>query len=189
VAAIPYSQVCKGMVIVVEGRLVAVHGDLSVCPDEGTLTPRLRDLETGTVTQRRVHAEEPAVPAQLRRREMQYIYQDGDGYVFLDADTFQQTTLRREWVGDLMSYIKEAQRVPVVFHDGQPLSLEVPPTVNLAIVDAEPISAAQQRALLETGLRLPLPRSIGVGETVTIDTRREAYVGRSVTMSSSLSSQ
>jgi elongation factor P len=161
----------KGMVVVEDGQLLAVHGT----PWPTKL--RLKNLQTGAVSVRDVHEDGTATPARLDQREMQYIYQDGDGFVFMDTETFEQMTLGRDCVGYLMPYIKEAQRVPVVFHEGRPRSIELPATVELAVVETEP-AGARQRAVLETGLRLDVPRWISAGETVVIDTRSDEYVGR-----------
>ena len=69
---------------------------------------------------------------------MQYLYQDGDGYVFMDKENYDQITLGKEWVGDQILYLKENEDAKVTFHDGKPLSLELPNTVELKVIDTEP---------------------------------------------------
>jgi elongation factor P len=115
---------------------------------------------------------------------MQYIYQDGDGYVFMDSETYDQITLDREWVGDQMLYMKEGNKAHVVLHDGKPISLDLPATVELKVTDTEPsvkgaTAAAQYKpATLETGLKITVPPFVGIGEMVAVDTRTGEYLSR-----------
>src|SRR5207302_2424452 len=107
VASIEYSQVRKGMVIVGEdGQLfTVVERDLNTPGNwRAILQLKLKNLKTGSITSNRVRPQDKVEQAYLDRREMQYIYQDGDGYVFMDSENFEQITLGREWVGDLMLY-------------------------------------------------------------------------------------
>ena len=115
---------------------------------------------------------------------MQYIYQDGDGYVFMDTETYDQITLDKEWVGDQMLYLKENNKAHVVFYEGKPISLDLPATVELKVVETEPsvkgaTAAAQFKpATLETGLKITVPPFVGIGEVVAIDTRTGEYLSR-----------
>lgn len=186
-AAIPYSQVRKGMVIVGEdGQLYSVvDRDLNTPGNwRAILTLKLKNLKTGAVTPNRVKPEDKVEQAYLDQRDMQYIYQDGDGYVFMDTETFDQVTLSKEWVGDQMLFMKEGFRAKVVFYEGKPISLELPTTVDLEVTDTEPsvkgaTAAAQYKpAVLDTGLRVSVPPFIGIGDMVTVDTRTGEYLGR-----------
>src|SRR5439155_9283910 len=123
VASIEYSQVRKGMVIVGEG------GQLYTVVDRDLNTPgnwrailqlKLKNLNTGAVTINRCRPQDKVEQAYLDKREMQYLYLDGDGYVFMDSENYDQVTLNREWVGDLMLYLKENNNVQVVFYEGKP---------------------------------------------------------------------
>ena len=145
---------------------------------------KLKNLKTGSITLNRVRPQDKVEQAYLDRREMQYIYQDGDGYVFMDSETYDQTTLGKEWVGDLMLYMKEGNKAHVVFYDGKPISLDLPATVELKVTDTEPsvkgaTAAAQFKpATLETGLKVTVPPFVGIGEMVAIDTRTGEYLSR-----------
>jgi elongation factor P len=187
VASIEYSEVRKGMVIVGEG------GQLFYCMERDLKTPgnlpsklrlKLKNLKTGFVNDVRVHPEDKVEQAYLETRQMQYLYKDSDGYVFMDNDTFDQTTLSQELAGDLMVYLKEGNSVKVVFHDEKPLSVELPQTVELEVTDTEPsvkgaTAAAQYKpATLETGLKITVPPFIGIGEKIAIDTRTGEYISR-----------
>src|SRR5437773_2089953 len=127
VASIEYVDVRKGMV------LVGDDGQLYQCLDRDLNTPgnwrailqlKLKNLKTGSITINRVRPQDKVEQAYLDKREMQYLYQDGDGYVFMDTETFDQITLGKEWAGDLMMYMKEGKNAQVVFYEGKPISLE-----------------------------------------------------------------
>jgi elongation factor P len=187
VASINYSQVRKGMVIVGE------DGQLNFVVDRDLNTPgnwrailqlKLKNLKTGAITMNRVRPEDKVEQAYLDKREMEYIYQDGDGYVFMDTETSDQITLGTDWVGDQMLYLKENTKAAVTFYDGNPLFLELPATVELKVVETEPslkgaTAAAQYKpATLETGLKIPVPPFIEIGEMIAVDTREGKYLSR-----------
>jgi elongation factor P len=187
VASILYSQVRKGMVLVGDDKQLyyVVDSHLNTPGNwRAILQLKLKNLKTGSITMNRVRPEDKVEQAYLEKREMQYIYQDGDGYVFMDTETYDQTTLQREWVGDLMLYMKENNKASVVFYEGKPLSLELPATVELKVTETEPsvkgaTAAAQYKpATLETGLKITVPPFINIGEVVQVDTRSGEYLSR-----------
>ena len=186
-ASINYSQVRKGMVIVGEdGQLYSViDRDLNTPGNwRAILNLKLKNLKTGAVTPRRFKPEDKVELAYLDKRPMQYLYQEGDEYVFMDLETYDQTHLSREWVGDQILYLKENDNAQVTFYDGKPLSLELPATVELKVVETEPsvkgaTAAAQFKpATLETGLKITVPPFVGIGEVVQVDTRTGEYLSR-----------
>jgi elongation factor P len=187
VASVNYSQVRKGMVIVGEdGQLYSViDRDLNTPGNwRAILNLKLKNLKTGAVTPRRFKPEDKVEVAYLDKRPMQYLYQEGDDYVFMDQETYDQTHLNKEWVGDLILYLKENDVAQVTFYDGKPLSLEPPNTVELKVVETEPAvkgatAAAQYKpATLETGLKITVPPFINIGEVVQVDTRTGEYLSR-----------
>jgi elongation factor P len=187
VASINYSQVRKGMVIVGDdGQLYSVvDRDLNTPGNwRAILNLKLKNLKTGAVTPRRFKPEDKVEQAYLDKRDMQYLYQEGDGYVFMDKETFDQITLTREWVGEQILFLKENDDAQVTFYDGKPISLELPATVELKVVETEPsvkgaTAAAQYKpATLETGLKITVPPFIGIGEVVAVDTRTGEYLSR-----------
>jgi elongation factor P len=187
VASIEYSQVRKGMVIVGDdGQLYhVVDRDLNTPGNwRAILQLKLKNLKTGSIAINRVRPADKVEQAYLDKRDMQYIYQDGDGYVFMDNETFDQITLGREWVGDLMLYMKEGNKAQVVFYDGKPISLELPATVDLKVIETEPsvkgaTAAAQFKpATLETGLKVTVPPFVNIGEMIAVDTRSGEYLNR-----------
>jgi elongation factor P len=187
VASIEYSQVRKGMVIVGDdGQLYhVVDRDLNTPGNwRAILQLKLKNLKTGSITINRVRPQDKVEQAYLDKREMQYIYQDADGFVFMDTESYDQMTLNREWVGDLMLYMKEGSKAHVVLYDGKPISLDLPATVELQVTETEPsvkgaTAAAQFKpATLETGLKVTVPPFVGIGETVSVDTRTGEYLSR-----------
>ena len=186
-ASMEYSQVRKGMVIVGDdGQLYSViDRDLNTPGNwRAILNLKLKNLKTGAVTPRRFKPEDKVEVAYLDKRPMQYVYQDGDSYVFMDKETFDQTTLSKEWVGDQILYLKENDDAAVTFYEGKPLSLELPPMVELKVVETEPslkgatAQALYKPATLETGLKITVPPFVGVGEVIQIDTRTGEYLSR-----------
>ncbi len=132
----------------------------------------------------RVRPEDKVEQAYLDKRPMQYLYQEGDEYVFMDLETYDQIHLHSDWVGDQILYLKENDNAQVTFYDAKPLSLELPATVELKVVETEPsvkgaTAAAQYKpAKLETGLKITVPPFVGIGEVVQVDTRTGEYLSR-----------
>ena len=187
VASILYSEVRKGMVIRRE------DGQLYYCVDRELRTPgnlpskltlKLKNLKTGFVNEQRVHPEDKVEQAYLEKVTMQYLYKDSDGYVFMDNESYEQITLGEDMVGDDILYLKENNNVQVTLYEGKPLSIELPATVELKVIDTEPslkgaTAAAQYKpATLETGLKIQVPPFIEIGETVVVDTREGKYLSR-----------
>lgn len=186
-AAIKYSQVRKGMVIVDDG------GQLLYVLDRDLITPgnwrailnlKIKNLKTGSITVQRVQPDDKVEQAYLDKRQMEYIYPDGDGYVFMDSETYDQITLAKEFVEDQMLYMKEGFKAEVTFYEGNPLSIELPATVELKVTETEPslkgaTAAAQYKpATLETGLKIDVPPFIEIGEMIQVDTREGKYLKR-----------
>ncbi len=186
-ASIRYSEVRKGMVIVGEDKqLYAVLDRDLRTPGNlpSKLTLKMKNLKTGFVQDNRVHPDDKVETAYLDRREMQYLYKDGDEYVFMDTETFDQTSLSKELVGDLMVFMKEGNNCQVVFHDSKALSVELPATVELEVIETDPslkgatATAQYKPATLETGLKVTVPPFIEIGETIIVDTNEGKYMSR-----------
>jgi elongation factor P len=174
------------MIIVEDGQLCqVVERDLKTPGNlPSKLRLKLKNLKTGLVVDKRVHPEDKVEQAYLETHDMQYLYQDGDGYVFMNKESYDQITLQKEWVGDQILYLKENDDAKVTFHEGKPLSLELPNTVEMKVTVTEPAmkgatAAAQyKRATLETGLTITVPPFVNIGDAVQIDTRTGEYLGR-----------
>jgi elongation factor P len=185
---IPFSQVRKGMIIIGEnGELLhVIDRDLNTPGNwRAILQLKLKNLKTGSITINRVKPEDKVETAFLDKREMEYIYEEAAGYVFMDTETFDQITLDHDMVEEMMKYLKPNTRAHVIFYEGKPLSLELPQTVELEVTHTDPAlkgatAAAQYKpATLETGLSITVPPFIKTGEKVKIDTRTGEYLERS----------
>jgi elongation factor P len=186
-ASILFSDVRKGMIILGEdGQLYSVVDRDLRTPGNlpSKLRLRLKNLKTGFVKDHRVHPEDKVEQAYLETRDMQYLYKDGQDYVFMDTETFDQNPLANDLVGELMPFLKEGDKVKVVLYEGKPLSLELPQTVVLEVIDTEPVikgataQAQYKPATLETGLKITVPPFINIGEKVVVDTRDGTYMSR-----------
>jgi len=187
VASAKFIDVRKGQVIVGEdGQLYAVVDREHITPGNwrAILNLKLKNLNTGSIAVSRVKPEDKVEVAYLERRKMQYLYQEGDGYVFMDNETFDQITLTKEWVGDQMLYMKENEEAQIILFEGKPISLELPAMVELVVKETEPAvkgatAAAQYKpAILETGLKVTVPPFISIGEKIQVDTRSGEYLSR-----------
>ena len=139
-ALIKYSELRRGMVVLEEGQLCQVLDRDLKTPGNlpSKLTIKFKNLKTGFVIDKRVHPEDRVEQAFLETRDFQYLYKDGDDYVFMDKETYDQISLNKEWVGDQILYPKENEDAKVTFHDSKALSLELPNTVELKVIDTEP---------------------------------------------------
>lgn len=181
------------MIDVRRGMVLNMNNQLWYCLDRDLNTPgnwrailylKLKNLNTGSITQERVHPDDKVDIAFLETKEMQYSYKDGTDYVFMDTETFEQVTLSGDMVGDKILYLRENDTCKITFHDGKALDLELPQTVTLTVVETEPgikgaTAAAQTKpAKLETGLVVNVPSFITQGESIVVQTEDGKYLRR-----------
>jgi elongation factor P len=187
VASIKNIDVRKGMVI------VGGDGQLWQCLDRDLNTPgnwrailvlKMRNLKTGVIKDERVRPDDKVELAFLESRDMQYLYRDGDNYIFMDNESFDQFPMPAELIDEQMGFLKENDLVKVTSFEGKPLSVELPATVELKVVETEPsvkgaTAAAQYKpAILETGAKVTVPPFISVGDVIKVDTRDGSYLSR-----------
>ena len=185
-ALIAYSELRRGMIMVEDGQLFQVLDRDLKTPGNlpSKLRLKLKNIKTGFVVDKRVHPEDKVETAYLDTRAMQYLYKEGDDFVFMDNETFDQIHLNKEWVGEQMLFLKENDEVKVVMYEGTPLSLELPNTVELKVTETDPAlkgatAAAQYKpATLETGLKISVPPFVAIGDVLAIDTRTGEYLSR-----------
>ena len=176
----------NGITLNLDGNLWTVVEFQHVKPGKGGafVRTKLKNVTSGKVVDRTFNAGTKVDTATVDKRSMTFLYREGDEFVFMDGETFDQTTLSTELAGDLMLYIKEGNNVKVVFHGDKPLSVELPKTVELEVVDTEPsvkgaTAAAQYKpATLETGLKITVPPFIAIGEKIAVDTEHGKYLSR-----------
>jgi len=145
---------------------------------------KLRNIKTGTIVERTFRAGEKIPRARLDKREMQYLYNSGDEYVFMDNQSFEQVTLSKELLGDGLKYLKENMNINIAMYQGEIIGLELPNFVELQVIDTEPgikgdtASGASKNATLETGAVVQVPLFVNVGDVLRIDTRTGLYIER-----------
>jgi elongation factor P len=176
----------NGMVLSMDNQLWAVIEFQHVKPGKGPafVRTKLKNVISGKVIDRTLNAGIKIDVATVDKREMQYLYNDGEGYVFMDTKDFDQMTLSAELVGDAMNYLLENQQAIVAIHEGLPIYVEMPPSVVLEITFTEPglqgdrSSGGTKPATVETGLQIQVPLFVEQGTKVKVDTRTGEYLGR-----------
>lgn len=177
----------KGMVY------VDADGQLFQCLDRDLNTPgnwrailylKVRNLKTGSITQNRVKPDDKVALAFLETKNMQYSYREGDDFIFMDPETFEQLPLKAAFVEDQIKYLRENDIAQVTIYEGKPLGFQLPLTVELTVTETEPgikgaTAAAQYKpATCETGLVINVPSFINAGDIIKIDTEEGKYIGR-----------
>ncbi|MEX2553147.1 MAG: elongation factor P [Actinomycetota bacterium] len=145
---------------------------------------KLKSVKNGAVVDKTFRADEKVDLAILDKRQMQYLYSDDTGFVFMDNETYEQIQVDRDFVGDLAGFMKEQQVVEVQMYEGSPTGIELPPTVDLQVTHTDPglqgdrSSAGNKPATLETGAVVQVPLFLQEGEMIRVDTRTGNYVTR-----------
>ncbi len=176
----------KGLTLDLDGRLVKVLDFAHNKQGRGSAQVRmtLRDLRTGSLTQHTVQAGAKFSQVRLERQHVQYLYPDGDHRYFMDTETFDQIVLDASTVGDNARFIRENDVVDLLTYNSEPIDIELPPAVVLAVTDTDPglkgdtASGATKPATLETGLVVNVPLFINIGDTLKVDTRSGEYIER-----------
>lgn len=176
----------KGLTLDIDGRLVKLIDFSHNKQGRGSAQVRmtLRDLRTGALTQQSVQAGTRFTPARLERQHVQFLYRDGDHWTFMDTDSFDQVTLNSDTIGDNGRFIRENDVVDLLSYAEEPIDIELPPAVTLAVADTDPglkgdtASGATKPATLETGLVVSVPLFINIGDVLKVDTRSGAYIER-----------
>jgi elongation factor P len=150
----------------------------------GFVQAKIRNLRSGTMMEHRFSSEDKVERAALDEQTMEYLYDDGESYHFMNSTTFEQTHLTREILGDAIQYLVPQLEVKVEFYEGKPISVELPATVNLTVVETEPslrgstVSNVTKPAKLETGLVVQVPPFISPGEKIRVSTAEGTYQER-----------
>lgn len=176
----------NGMVLDLDGQLWQVLWFQHHKPGKGNTVVRtkLKNVLSGKIIDKTFNSDTKVDTANVDRREMQYLYHDGDGYVFMDTSTYDQLTLSDEVVGDGKNYLLEEQTATVALHEGNPLYIDLPASVELEITYTEPglqgdrSTGGTKPATVETGLTVQVPLFLTTGEKVKVDTRTGDYLGR-----------
>jgi len=175
-----------GMIIKHDGDLYAIYSVDHRTPGNkrAAMQTKMRNLRNGSMLDHRFRAEEFLDKVTVDEIEFQYLYSDGDGHHFMNAENYEQLTLQNDIVGDTKDYLIPNMPVKIEYYDNKPIGVLVPDTVDLMVVDTEPsiqkatASAVMKPAKLETGLVINVPPFVGTGDKVKVDTSEGRYIQR-----------
>src|SRR5882757_4126261 len=180
------SQIRKGNIVDLDGKLCVVLNAESFHPGKGTPTTQIdmRRISDGVKTQMRYKTTDQVERAHVEEVEYSYLYQDGDGFHFMNDQTYDQVQLQNDIVGDMAPYLQEGMKVQLAIHEGLAISIEIPAKATLEITETEPAMKGQtasgsfKPAILSNGVRTMVPTHITVGTRVIVQTLDGSYVER-----------
>ncbi|MGA2195976.1 MAG: elongation factor P [Bryobacteraceae bacterium] len=180
------TQLRPGMIIKFNNELYSVFSMTHRTPGNlrGFVQARMRSLKSGTMTEHRFSSEDKVEKAQLEEHEMEYLYDDGEYYYFMNTETFEQMHLMKDLLGDAVQYLIPQLKLKVEFYEGKPLGVELPATVDMLVVETEPglkgatVSNVTKPAKTETGLMVQVPPFITEGEKIRVNTAEGTYQER-----------
>jgi elongation factor P len=180
------NQFKNGMTILIDGKIFEIIDFQHVKPGKGGafVRSKLKNFDTGAVIDRTFRAGEKFELAIMEKKTMQYLYNDGSEYYFMDNETYEQVPLSADFIGDDSKYLKEGTNVDVLVHNDKPLKVKPPISVELEVTKAEPgmkgdtATGGTKPVTLETGLEVQVPLFINEGDILKIDTRTGSYVER-----------
>jgi len=176
----------NGITIEMDGQVFQIIEFQHVKPGKGAafVRTKLKNIKNGGVVETSFRPTEKFPAARIDRKEMQYLYDDGDLYNFMDVETYDQVALTHDQIGDALKFVKENEIVKMLSHNGEIFSVEPPMFVELQITDTEPgfkgdtATGATKPATVETGAVVYVPLFVENGETIQIDTRTGEYLSR-----------
>ena len=180
------TQMRPGMVVKFNNDLFSVFSVVHRTPGNlrGFVQAKMRNLRSGTMIEHRFSSEDRIERAALEEHKMEYLYDDGEYYYFMNTENFEQLHLTKDILGDAIQYLVPQLPVSVEFYEGKPMSVELPATVDLMVVETEPslrgasVSNVTKPAKLETGLVVQVPPFIGEGEKIRVNTAEGTYQER-----------
>jgi elongation factor P len=179
-------QIRKGMIIRLNDRLFRVEDMDHITPGKGNavVQTKIRDLNDMTIRNYRFRSSEKVERVTLETREVSFSYADGEHYVFMDNETFEQISLSKDFLGDIINYLKENLPYLLEFHEKIPMNITPPLTLEFEVVETEKslrgatVQASYKPAKLENGLEIMVPQFIEVGNVIKVDTRDGSYIER-----------
>jgi elongation factor P len=184
--AIPATQMRPGMVIKHNNELHHVFSVEHRTPGNlrAFIQAKLRNLRTGAMFEHRFRSADAIDKVIVDETEMEYLYNDGDDYHFMNTESYEQTHISRDVLGDAVDYLTPNLKIKVEFYEGKPIGIELPQTVDLEILETEPglksatASSVMKPAKTETGLVVQVPPFISAGERIRVDTAEGTYLER-----------
>lgn len=174
------------MVIKFNNELYSIFSVVHRTPGNlrGFVQAKMRSLRSGSMTEHRFSSEDRVERATLDEHEMEYLYDDGEYYYFMNTESFEQMHLTKEILGDGVQYLVPQLKVQVEFYEGKPISVELPASVDMTVVETEPslkgatVSNVTKPAKMETGLVVQVPPFISQGERIRVNTAEGTYQER-----------
>lgn len=180
------NDIKNGMILDLDGQLWQVLWFQHHKPGKGNTVVRtkIKNIMTGKIVDKTFNSDTKVDTATVDRRDMQYLYNDGENYVFMDVTSFEQLELTPEVVGDAKDFLLEENTATVAIHEGTPLYIELPASVEMEITYTEPglqgdrSTGGTKPATIQTGRQIQVPLFLNVGDRVKVDTRNGDYLGR-----------
>src|ERR1035438_5211446 len=180
------TQLRPGMVVKFNKALSSIFSANHLTPGNlrGFVQVKMRSLRSGSMTEHRFSSEDKVERAVLEEVEMEYLYDDGEYFYFMNTENFEQLHLTKDILGDAVEYLITQLRVNVEFYEGKPMSVELPPTVDMTVMETEPglkgatVSNVTKPAKVETGLVVYVPPFINEGEKIRVSTAGGTYQER-----------
>ena len=176
----------NGVTIEIDGNIFQIIEFQHVKPGKGAafVRTKLRNIKSGGVTEKTFRPSEKFPKAHIERKDMQYLYSDGELFHFMDVENFEQIALNEDAIGDSLKFVKENEMVKICSHNGNVFAIEPPLFVELAIIETEPgfkgdtAQGATKPAIVETGATVYVPLFVEQGDKLKIDTRSGEYLSR-----------
>jgi elongation factor P len=180
------TQIRPGMVVKFDGELYTIFSMVHRTPGNlrAFVQVRMRNLRNGSMQDHRFSSTDRVEKAVLEQHEMEYLYDDGDYYYFMNTETFEQMHLTKEILGDAVDYLIPQLKVDVEFYEGKAIGVELPAVVEMSVVETEPglkgstVSNVTKPAKMETGLVVQVPPFINEGERIRVSTTEGTYLER-----------
>jgi elongation factor P len=180
------TQLRNGMILQVDGALFRVMKTQHITPGNwrGMVQTTLRNLQNGSKTEKRFRSTDRVDRVTMDTQEMEYLYADGDHYVFMHPETYEQINVSAELLEDSLPYLVPNMRVTLEFFDSKPIGIALPTTVDLRVMETEPVlrgataTASMKPATTETGLVVQVPQFVTDGDVVRVDTTEGKYISR-----------
>ena len=180
------TQLRKGMIVKIDKELYRIFGCQHVTPGNlrGFVRVKMRNIRTGSMAEEKLRSEDIVERVSLEQKNMQYLYNDNEGYHFMDTVSYDQVQLTAELLGDSVGFLKAEMHIQVEFYGENPIGIELPQSVDLKVVETMPAikgaTATNQTkpATLETGVVIQVPPFIGEGDVVRINTETGEYQTR-----------
>ena len=176
----------NGITIEYDNNVYQIIEFQHVKPGKGAafVRTKLKNIKSGGVVEKTFRPTEKCPQARIDRKDMQYLYEDGDLYYFMDTETYDQVALNSETVGDALKFVKENEMVKLCSHEGNVFAIEPPISVELEVTETEPgikgntATGATKPAIVETGAKIMVPLFVNQGDKIKIDTRTGEYTSR-----------